>query len=343
MTYDLKDRALVKRESSSTGSYFSIHRSLQQGILYKLSPDIESTQNAFRQAFLIVRKATPPPSPIQVPTPALWKAYETALPHIIALEKAASKLKLEGSIEFAKLLSDAGINMWERGLAQDGLHLLRSAEQLLDRLHCDEKLLRSNIHVVIALLVMSMGIEFRQESRDRMWQALQIREEYRKNTQPAQYTRNDAILLHNAWSDYGCALHQLHDYKAAEEIFTRCLKQYNEWGTGDVIPYEHAKANHHLALCALYRRDFSKAIELGERAVYWVTKATGQSGMAYRYQFDLASIILQSGDTEKALEIHKRVLKGRETDIGKHGFHTLQSCYAVGAIYDQLGEYARAE
>lgn len=323
----------------------SIHRSLQLKILKDIDRDSQKREAVFAQAFLLVRKRFPLPSPIQVPEPEKWPICKENLMHVLQLQKVAMEIlpSIKPTVKLARLLSDGGIDLWERGMTHEGLRLLRSAEAILDKLNCDEKQLRGNIHIIIALLIQDSGLNHIAESKDRIWKALQIRVDYLNRTPLELYTREDDILVHNAWADYGCVLLQYNRHNEAEPIFRKCLEKYHEWGKESDIPYEYYKFNHHTAFCRLYNHDFAEAIKLAEEGLRMITLATGQSSATSKTRFDLACIVLQSGDLERALDLHQQVLESNLKQHGKFSFLTLQSYYAVGALHAYRGELVEAE
>ena len=139
-------------------------------------------------------------------------------------------------------------------------------------------------------------------------------------------------------------------YVEAEPIYHECHEKYQQWGTEDEISFEYAKFNHHMALCRMYKGDFVEARALSEKAVELISRQAGQPQLKLRFKFDLGCILLQSGDAEKALEIQEQILTARQhiQGGGKANYFTLQSYYAVGAIYAHLGrldpaEYVRPE
>ena len=345
MISELSHRRLIEIKVQDDEEILSIHRSLQEKILEDLNKNPPQLEKVFSQVFDLVRKRFPLPSPIQVPEPAKWPACKEYLPHVLHLQYITINLlpSLTPFVRLAQLLSDGGINLWERGMTEEGLRLLRSAEKILDNLECEENQLRANIHVIIALLVQDHGLIFVKESRDRIQKALQIREDYREQTESSSYTRNDDILLHNARSDFGCVLLQYGKYAEAEPIFQSCMAKYQEWGTVRDIPYEYYKFNHHTAFCRLYHQDFATAIRFAEESLRCITLATGQSSATNKTRFDLACIILQSGDIEGALNLHKEVLEMHLKLHGKSSFLTLQSYYAVGALNVYVGNLADGE
>ncbi|MCJ1467362.1 hypothetical protein MMC07_005986 [Pseudocyphellaria aurata] len=345
MITELSCRRLILVKDQDGQEILSIHRSLQQKILEDIDKDAQKREEVFAQAFSLVRKRFPLPSPIQVPEPEKWPVCKDNLPHVLRLQTVVTENlpSILPSVEVARLLSDGGINLWERGMTNEGLRLLRSAEAILDQLKSDESQLRANIHIIIALLIQDYGFSYIAESKDRIEKALQIRKDHLSHTRPYLYTRDHDILLHNAWSDYGCVLLQYNKHIEAEPIFRRCLVKYHEWGNETEIPYEYYKFNHHTAFCRLYHGDFAEAIKLAEEGLRMVTLATGQSSATSKTRFDLACIVLQSGDLTRALELHQQVLKSNLKQHGKFSFLTLQSYYAVGALHAYRGELADAE
>ena len=345
MITELSCRRLIAIKTQDGEEILSIHRSLQEKILHDLDRDAQKREYVFGQAFDLVRKRFPLPSPIQVPEPEKWPDCKENLPHVLHLQKVVSEIlpSIMPSVKIARLLSDGGINLWERGMTSEGLRLLRSAEAILDKLDYDEMQLRANIHIIIALLIQDYGFTHFAESKDRIWTALGIRKDYKDKTHHNLYTREHDILLHNAWSDYGCVLLQSNKYKEAEPIFRKCLGKYHEWGDESEIPYEYYKFNHHTAFCRLYHHDFAEAIKLAEEGLRMITLATGQSSATSKTRYDLACIVVQSGDFPRALSLHQEVLESNLKQHGKFSFLTLQSYYAVGALHAYCGDLTEAE
>ncbi|KAL9120118.1 MAG: hypothetical protein Q9187_003322, partial [Circinaria calcarea] len=345
MITELSRRRLITVKSQDDEEVLSIHRSLQGKILQDLDKDAKKREEVFAQAFDLVRKRFPLPSPIQVPSPEDWPACREYLPHVLNIQKIVIETlpSIMPSMKLAQLLSDGGINLWERGMTSEGLRLLRSAEAILKKLDSHEGQLEANIHIIIALLLQDYGVSNIAESKDRIWKALQIRKDRMNPANPETVTRNQDILLHNAWSDYGCVLLQYNKYQEAEPIFRQCLTKYHGWGTEAEIPYEYYKYNHHTAFCRLYRKDFASAIALAEEGLRCITLATGQSSATNKTKFDLACILLQSGDLQRSMDLNKEVLDSRLKQHGKFSFLTLQSYYAVGALYDYSGDLPEAE
>lgn len=345
MTTELKRRRLVRIENRDGKEVLSIHRKLQSKILHDLDTNTTQRERVLTQAFLLVRACFPFASPIQVPEPEKWSTCKKYLPHVLRIRRLyqTSAVGITPSVKLAQLFSDGGINLWERGLTKEGLGLLKSAEEILNHLDCSEVSLRANIHVIISLLLQDSGLTHIAECMDRSETALQIRRDYHARTAPSAYTKNDEILLYNAWSDYGCVLLQYNNFHEAEPIFAQCYEKYKTWGEAPSIPYEYAKYFHHMAFCHMYRGDHASAVALGEQGLHWVREATGESGATNRWKFDLACIVLQSGDLKRALQLHREVLDARIKQHGKAGHLTLQSQYAVGAVEAYLGRLEESE
>lgn len=345
MTSELARRRLIAIKTEDGQETLSIHRALQFKILKDLNKDPQNREKVFHQAFMLVRKKFPTPSPIQVPEPHKWPTYIKYVPHILSLQKVFSEsvITIAPFAEFARLLSDGGISLWERARTNESLQLLKSAETILDQISCKEDMLRANINVIIGILILDQGIACLPESLERFKKAWNARLEFQKATPLEKYTRNDEILLYNAWSDYACALLQYNDYLHAEPIFNSCLEKYREWGTEEEIPYEYAKYNYNMAWCSMYHRDFDKATQLAKLSLHYMVLATGQSPSSNAWKFGLACIVLQGGDAKRALELHREVLEARIQQHGTSNYLTSQSYYAVGALHAMTGDLPGAE
>ena len=347
MTSELSKRHLINIRTRDGEEILSIHRKLQAKILEELrQPDnAAERQKVFERVFLLIRARFPQPSPIQVPEPQKWPVCRRYLPHVLSIKRLwqTGFIEIPPSLKLAELISDAGIDLWERCLTVEGLDLLRSAEAILDQGEFQEDRLRANIHVVVSLLLQDSGITHLAECRDRIAKVIDTRVNYREECDPAIYTKNDDILLGNAWSDYACVLLQYNNYQDAAPIFDKCLAKYKEWGAPAEIPYEYAKYYHHKAYCLMFEGKFEEAVSLAEQGLHWVEAATGPSASANRWRFDLACLLLQSGDRKRALDLHKQVLQARLKLHGKFGLLTFQSYYAVGAAHRWLGQLTEAE
>jgi hypothetical protein len=95
---------------------FSIHRSLQRGIREKLAKNKGKQQAVFDQAVTLVREVFPHSNPLQQPSPEKWSECQKLLPHLHALHDVyqASRPHIKGSLDFAQLLLDAGIDQFEQ-------------------------------------------------------------------------------------------------------------------------------------------------------------------------------------------------------------------------------------
>lgn len=319
-------------------SCFSMHRSLQRGIQEKLSHDSGKQQKVFEQAVTLVRQVFPRGSELQQPTPDQWNTSQHLLPHLHVLRDVYYKSngEIKGSVDFAELLTDAGMDQFERSITKDSLLLFKLAEEVLDRgWPQGQQAMRANIHAIIAIMYDNIGITQRQEAYSRRKTALDIRRSIVNAT--ATPRRQDEILLYNSEMEFAISLLHYHRFTEAEPRIQKCLSKYREWGTEQEYPFEYAKYYNKIAIVRLYQGRFAEAIKLGSRSVTLMEK-TGYTLFESRFKFDLACIVLQSGDYRGALKIHHQILEHRLQKLGKTSELTLHSFYAVGAIYEHLGE-----
>ena len=141
-------------------SNFSIHRSLQRGLREELSNSKTKQQAVFDQAVALVREVFPQSNPLQQPTPESWSEYQKLLPHLEALNEVyhEPKTHIYGSIDFAQLLLDAGMDQFERGIVREGLLLLNTAEKVLDASPSpeDHRVMKADIHAMIGIMYVKL-------------------------------------------------------------------------------------------------------------------------------------------------------------------------------------------
>ena len=346
MIKDLTSRRLVGFKKQDNREVFSIHRLLQHRLLQDLDENPQEREEIFKLAFELIRERLPRPS-MEAWDSLKWNVFKEYLPHVLTIQRIYQNgvPMVTPFVRLAELFRDGGVHLWQRGMMYDGLRLLNSAENVLDLLACEEEQLRIDIHVASALLIQYFGISHRAESKDRFWKILQIRKKFASELAPGLLTKEDEMRLCSAMADYGNALLQFNNYEEAEPIYQECHATFHKSTTDKDHHFGCAKFNHHEAHCRMYRKDFEGALELSQKAVELVSRQTGQPQLTLRYKFDLACIILQSGDIEKSLEMQEQVLKARLSlqGSGKTNYFTLQSYYAVGAANAHLSRWEQAE
>jgi tetratricopeptide (TPR) repeat protein len=304
-----------------------------------MNTNSQERDEIFRLAFELVRQRLPRPSS-DTPEPAKWNAFKEYLPHVVSLQRVYSDdlSIIKPFLGLSELFRDGGVLLWQRYISTDAMKLLNSAEAILNKLDCEEDHLRVDIHITTNLLIQYFGISHRAESRDRLQKILEFR------LKVPTTTLEDEIRLNNARADYANSLLRFNDYRNAEPIYQKCYKKCLDWGADEDNPFDCAKLNHHMAYCLMYRRDFQGAIRLAERAVALIGLFPGgDQQLLLRYKFDLACIVLQSGNMGRALEMHKQILAARLDLQGRASYFTLQSYYAVGALCSYLGRLDEAE
>jgi tetratricopeptide (TPR) repeat protein len=327
------------------GGTFSMHRSLQRGIRERLSQDKGQQQTVFEQAVALVREVFPRPNELQQPTPDKWSECQKLLPHLHALHDVyhASNHHIQGSLEFAQLLLDAGMDQFEQGIIVEGLLLLHTAENVLDASSSpaleEHQVMRANIHAMIAIMYDDVGITKREEAWKRRETALSIRQRTFENSKGQ--ARKDEMLVYNSWMEYAISLLHYHRFTDAEPIINKCLAKFREWGSEDDIPFEYAKYYNKIALVRMYQGRFKIAIECAQKGMELMS-STGYNMFTSRFKFDMACIVLQSGDLDRALQIHVEIHQQRIETVGPSNPLSLHSMYAIGAIHELKEDYYEA-
>ena len=343
MKKTLLGRHLIQERFVDGQCCLSMHRSLQRSIWNNLSKNPPKQQEVFDATVAMLRKTIPSVLPIQVPEPRKWYEHQRLIPHVLNLRFVYTTFQAQicPSLDFVKLLINPGINQWERGLVRDGLLLVKTAEDVLGVISKDGfELLRADIHTEIALLYDDTGSTNRAEALERRKKSLEIRQAHAK--QAPSMSQDDEILLYNSWQDYVLSLMQYNNYQEAEPILGKCLAKYKTWGTEGELPFEYAKYHHWMGMVQMYRGNFEEAINLAQHGVKLMTDA-GKVSMMNRFKFDLACIILQSGDVDRALAMQEEVYESRIVLNGKANELTLESAYAIGVLHQYRGTLDEAE
>ena len=346
MIDQLSGRKLIAVVRDETGNEtYSIHRLLQTKILsdmdsYKIGETFGyKFSETFQSALFLIRKKYPPASPIQVPEPAKWADCEKYMLHVSSLHRIYQEYnhtkRIWPTLNLAELFYNAGFHVWERQTtAYDGLSFLKCAEEQLDAIDFDPNgKLRADIHSIAGIYYNGAGSAFRDESIRKAQAALRIRQViYESNPED-----NDSdVLLRNAANDLASCLLNKNEYEEAGKLLEGCLEQYRTWGTEDDIPFEYAKYYNCNAFVQMRHGNYQDAIESMEKCVELAAKHSTQTWQYWQYKFSLACIIHQSGNSQKALEIHLETLNGRLDLFGQHDQNTIFSTYAVGAMYHHL-------
>jgi hypothetical protein len=346
------------RRKHDDAEVYHVHRVLQARLLRDLNAKPRKRDEAFKTAFNLVRFHLPRPSQ-DLAERSPWSVVKEYLPHVLSLQRAyADPLSITSPTPFpelAELFKDGGYVLWQRYLHNDALKLLNSAEKILDELESDNEDLRTEISVTINLVLQYYGIVRRKEAKDRVNRILDFRAKQVMRKRPEDVTDVDREQLNNARADFANALLQFNAYERAEPIYEGCYKSCVERAStpqfdDDGVPidpqlaFSLAKLTHHLAYCKMYRRDWAEAIRLANLAVAMIERV-GDKQMTMRYQFDLACIVLQSGDMEKSLAMHREILQAR---LGLQGrasssYHCLQSQYAFAVLCQYMGRLDEAE
>lgn len=348
MTRSLNKRCLVHLEAAGEYNVFSIHRSLQVALRLDLDRNTERRKAIFNHAISVIRNAAPRASPLQIPDPAQWPQFQRTNPHALALCQAFnnSEPPLDPSVGLADLLYNAGFHVWERWnpITRDGTLLLETAEKILDMLQYDpNSRIRADIACIMSLLFDLMGLSRRSESLRRRQGVYTTRGAILQQSSPEEWSQNEH-LYYNATNDLGLSYLQNDEFLKAGELFDSCFEKYKEWGTEISIPYEYAKYYHNMALVRMYQGRYGEAIAMSEKGIPIKKTTDGIDNSRYWwFNYDIASIMLQAGELDRALERHLEVLANRQRICGESQEVTLQSLYTVGAMYYHLNDRAKAE
>lgn len=246
-------------------------------------------------------------------------------------------------MELAILLSDVGLNVWDRGIAEGAKSLMLTAEKVLDSIDCDPWAMeRSDIRVILGILTDSRGITQRVEGLQYRESAHQIRKRYIDSIPPDQLTLEEEIRYYNTVTDLACSQQQFNLYNKIEETCNLVLQKYKSWGTEDQFPYEFAKYYHHMAYVLISRGETNKAVQYASHATKLLEQ--GSFGLlATVFKFDCATLYFQNAQPDLAISEHEQVLRHREDKLGRSNILTIQTRLVLGVIYYFTNQIENAE
>ncbi|KAK1456501.1 hypothetical protein CCUS01_09948 [Colletotrichum cuscutae] len=342
----LISKHFISEKTQDNKKMYIVHRSVQIRISRELHKKTRQAEELFKLTVELVRRRLPRPS-LDFPDQQKWSHFKEYLPHVATLQKIYSDqgtvIALTPFVELAELFKDGGVFLWQRFLRNDAMRLLLAAERILDQLETNHDELRAEIHVTMNLLLQYLGISRRKEISERAKKILDFNQNRARQLEASgKLSDVDRIRVINAFADYANSLLQGNDFKAAESIYKGCHERRLTITSEESDPFSFAKLAHHMAYCSMYRHDFGEAILLAERAIR-LMQVFGDKLLVLRFQFDLACIVLQSGDLKGSLDQHEIILAERIRLQGKDSYFTLQSQYAVGALYSYLERWNDAE
>jgi len=221
------------------------------------------------------------------------------------------------------------------------LNVLAADSILLNDVKNNKSPLKADVDVLISM-ISEKGISQRAEALSRRRNVLNLRQGFAAMKKTLD--QNEEIKLFNAHSDLAYSFLEYNDYLQAERLFELCRQKYLQWSDarkGD-LSYEWAKYYNSRAQICMLRGDYEEAVNCAIQAMSLNAQMGNRTGYLM-WTFLLASIYLQQGKTQLALKTHLEVLRERRERGGRFNEGTLESCYAVGAIYEQTERNEEAE
>jgi hypothetical protein len=136
-------------------------------VLHRLE-EPQELQRALDAAGSLLRARLPKAAGTQTPNESDWSVFEKYVPHVLALHTAyaGSGPALKGTMQFASLLSDIDMFLWERMIGGEGVPSLETALQILERPQFSGRavdVMKSDIHVVLGILYCFQGLRSRKD------------------------------------------------------------------------------------------------------------------------------------------------------------------------------------
>lgn len=346
MIRNLRTRQLVKRDTSESDPFLSMHRTLQWSILHSLSKDSDLRWEFFRQALALLQRGVPEVSRLQEPEAEKWPQFEKYAPQVLSLRTHClwPEPAVEFPVDFAEVLSNMGTYMWHAGLLDTGSKSLLNAEEILDNKQVDrDNELRGDLHVNLGIIFSFTGVSEREVSMQRRLEALDIRWKHYEDIPDGKRTRIDEMRWVNARTDLAIAYMHEENFDEAEAIFEECLRKYKTWDTEDKIPFEYSKYYKFMSFVRMSHGQAREAKEYAQKGVELIEMAAGvQSPLYHATRFLLANILYHAEDIEGSLKLNEDVLKSMRKFCGDFNHFTLESYSTCAALLLRQGDAVKA-
>lgn len=343
----LRRRQLVRRDTTGSRPYLSIHRTVQWSVILDISKDTDERWKVFEQSFQIVRHCLPEVSPVDQPEPEFWTQFERFVPQVFNLRTHClwPEPPVELPTAFAQVLSDMATYMWHAGLFKDGTEALKTAEHILDDNDIGKKNpLRGNVHEHLGIFASFNGVSERDAALDRRHKAIEARRAAHKAIPPNQVKREDEIRLYNVESDMAFGHLQWEDFDAAEEQMDMCLEQYKKWGGEDDIPFEYLKYNHIVSYARMAQAKPVDAVRMAKRGAELSEVCAGlMHPMTQLVRMTLANHLYLAQEIDACEKEIRGVLSARAKICGEFNRFTLEAYSFCASILAKQGNHVEAE
>lgn len=304
-----------------------------------------------------------------------WQRYKTSIAHVIRLEEVfrlcnKSSPHLAGHLAFVELLLSAGFYLFEAGLGNSALTILRTAEEVCDHEVASANLLSPRdadsvtnadwstpgplasgwtkfqataLQISWAIMATSQGISSRQNSTEHITKVLSLRTKYASTEHPNEEKYRSRVLLANALNDMAYQLLDNEEYDAAEAHLCASLKMKEELeGERSMPAFQFAEHKKNLAIAKLGQGKREEAVSLSRDAVAVLSQDKEEAAVYSLFQFIHAICLANVGLLAEALPILQDCLELRVSAFGRSGMHTLNTHYAIASVQYNLGLYEDA-
>jgi len=346
----LRERHLVERDVGPTGSCLRTHRALQRDILQRLDGDIDFRQQVFNEAVEIVRKAFPYQNAIVRGDASHWSIEEKYLPQVVSLNVTFTQSvpSIEGTLQFATILRDAGYYLQNRSFQNDGKELLNTAQIVCDSL-LESEPVDARLVLVDSLSPLQrynqyLGTPGRNYAIQLNDKAMEVRKELVAGIPEEKWTETDIFGFGRTQVDMGCGYAQFNRMDEAAVCYEAALGYYNRHGSQKKLESRMGALCGFLAWVAATKQDATKARDLASRASSLVAQAVGADNpLTFQTMFCAAMVAFTTGDTAEALILHKRTFEGRLQIRSKTHNDTLSSQYNLAVCYQNSDDLEKSE
>lgn len=340
---------LVVRQPNDRGTWsLTIHPSLQLTLLHGLTKKPQDRMNAFRDAFAIVRRQMPTKGPLDFYQYEAYPQIRGCITQLLSLhqgiEISFSTIGMPRELELAILFSQAGVFLWEEGLAKDCRIVLQSAEAIFNDLSIDPLAPeRADVLTNLGIICSFEGAPFRAEHLSKTEEALRLWTAHKKSLDTVPEAVDVSFWC--AWADYACAVLETEDFDTVGSIMDEFKEQCDTWDkSSSYYPWYESRYYHHKSFVLMARNKCKKAVRMARKAAKLQARVSGlQSSLTQQYRFTWAQHLYYAGKFDQSLRLFKRILMDSRKYLGNLNHITITTCFACGVLNWINGNKATAE
>ncbi len=346
----LRERHLVERDLTPTGSNLRTHRVLQRTILHRLDGDVERRTFIFGEVTGMIRKAFPEANIAKRGDLSQLHRCEKYISQVISTHKAfvQSNPRAKGDLTLLTILRDSAYFLMNNGYQVDGISLsetgIEIGKSLLDSHRPQAFYALLDCISCLGVFNEWLGTEGRLRAVHLTSDSLDMLKAHFGRVPPEDLNELEKIRYGRAEHDYGVKIIHFNRTEESDKILDKARYYYSKVEDQAAITSRIANVISFKALISATRQDARTALKLSQESLDMTSAVLGQDNPLYAQGMNgKAMISFTIGDIKQAIVIYEGLLQTRLRLGGKSGHDTLSCQYNLAVCHQNNGSLEKAE